>query len=641
MDINKVNWTNSKEKIKMAFPIAKVDKEKRTVSGFATLDNLDRHGDIVSPEASEKAFSAFRGNLREMHQPIAVGKVVSFEPQDFFDPETNAHYKGIYVDAYISTGAQNTWEKVLDGTLTGFSIGGDIVEASYDSESEEEGSSKTRIIKDYELTELSLVDNPANPLANIFSIQKNNGGLTANGISTEVSIENVFWCSNDQVANTADTDKKECVICGANMKSIGWVESKDINKTETVRKLILGHFQKGMPEDLEDVDKTIDSGTTINPYPDQDSLEKAGDGFVPPEGVRSAARRALEWIKDGKAGGGFTDVGRKRAADLAAGRAVSAETIGRMKSFFARHGVDSKATGFSSGEDGYPSPGRVAWDAWGGDAGRSWSEKVYNSLEKIDQYEDNESDESLEKSGISVGDFVKWGSSGGNARGKVKKIIRNGSYNVPDSSFTITGTEDDPAAAINVYTMKDEKFVPTDRMVGHKLSTLTKISMSIKKSADEALSKGGDEEMENDNNVAAPVEEAAELLETVAPEPIEKAATVSEIPAEEGKVVKLLEELNEKLASAFEKNYAETADNSEKLEKAVEGISANVSDSIGEFDGKISKLVDRISEIAERLNALETATAIKKSGDAVTAYSDDKKITKSIWSGHFLGTAEL
>ena len=46
--------------------------------------------------------------------------------------------------------------------------------------------------------------------------------------------------------------------------------------------------------------------------------------------------------------------------------------MNRMISYFARHEVDKQATGFNSGEDGFPSAGRVAWDAWGGDAGQSW-----------------------------------------------------------------------------------------------------------------------------------------------------------------------------------------------------------------------------------------------------------------------------
>jgi len=98
----------------------------------------------------------------------------------------------------------------------------------------------------------------------------------------------------------------------------------------------------------------------------------AGGTFTPPKDVQVTAKRALGWIADGKAGSGFTAVGKARAEQLANGQAVSAATVNRMISYFARHAVDSKATGFNAGEVGYPSAGRVAWDAWGGDAGQVW-----------------------------------------------------------------------------------------------------------------------------------------------------------------------------------------------------------------------------------------------------------------------------
>jgi hypothetical protein len=98
----------------------------------------------------------------------------------------------------------------------------------------------------------------------------------------------------------------------------------------------------------------------------------AAGSYSPPAGVAVAAKRALQWIADGFAGSGFTDVGRARASQLASGADVSADTVNRMISYFARHEVDKQATGFSSGEDGYPSAGRVAWDAWGGDPGQTW-----------------------------------------------------------------------------------------------------------------------------------------------------------------------------------------------------------------------------------------------------------------------------
>ena len=115
------------------------------MSGFATLDNVDRQGDLVLSDASTAAFEKFRGNLREMHQIIPVGKVLSFTPEELYGPETAKMYSGVYVTAYVSTGAQDTWEKVLDGTLSGFSIGGaiDDSETFYDPELEK----SIRIIK--------------------------------------------------------------------------------------------------------------------------------------------------------------------------------------------------------------------------------------------------------------------------------------------------------------------------------------------------------------------------------------------------------------------------------------------------------------------------------------------------------------
>jgi hypothetical protein len=55
------------------------------------------------------------------------------------------------------------------------------------------------------------------------------------------------------------------------------------------------------------------------------------------------------------------------------------DTIKRMKAYLDRHQPDRKAEGFEADEDGYPSAGRVAWDAWGGDAGYAWAASVVKS----------------------------------------------------------------------------------------------------------------------------------------------------------------------------------------------------------------------------------------------------------------------
>jgi len=121
---------------------------------------------------------------------------------------------------------------------------------------------------------------------------------------------------------------------------------------------------------------------------------KKAETFTPPKAVRSAARRALDWIGEGKAGSGFTGVGRARANQLASGEQVTMATLKRMKSFFSRHEVDKNAVGFSQGEKGFPSAGRVAWDAWGGDAGFAWAESlVAEDDKKIEKHNPGKHDQ--------------------------------------------------------------------------------------------------------------------------------------------------------------------------------------------------------------------------------------------------------
>lgn len=97
---------------------------------------------------------------------------------------------------------------------------------------------------------------------------------------------------------------------------------------------------------------------------------------TPPKGVQEAASRAVRWIEEGKAGENFTAVGRDRAYQLAGGKDVSEAELKKMHAYFARHSVDRDAEGFRGNTKGFPSPGRVAWDAWGGDAGKRWADRL-------------------------------------------------------------------------------------------------------------------------------------------------------------------------------------------------------------------------------------------------------------------------
>lgn len=295
MEITKSYWHSDGDRISLSVPFFKVDEERRIVSGFATLDNVDRHGDIVDAEASMKAFDTFRGNLREMHQPIAVGKVSNFREEQFFDKETGQTYRGVFVDTYVSKGAQDTWEKVLDGTLSGFSIGGNITKV----DNIQKGEDIVRVIKEYDLVELSLVDSPANQLANVFSIQKVDDQLVASGIATDIKMDNIFWCETDQIAVAKDTDSSQCLVCDDQMTNIGWVESNDVAKNEEIGKAIdrfiksHGFSGESDPENLPDtteVAKQADVETNIEGGAVELEIEKS-------EGMQ-AAEEAVEPVEE-------------------------------------------------------------------------------------------------------------------------------------------------------------------------------------------------------------------------------------------------------------------------------------------------------------------------------------------------------
>jgi len=236
MNINKAFWTTDGDNVRLSMPFGKVDIEKRIVSGFASLDNVDKQYDIVTTEASLSAFAKFRGNIREMHQPSAVGKMISFKEEKYFDPESKKFYKGIYVSTYISKGASDAWEKVLDGTYTGFSIGGRM--NKWDDAYNEELDKAIRIIKDYDLVELSLVDSPANQFASIMSVEKVDGVDTIKGDIANTIVENVFYDEETGIVLTSDEETYVSPVSGNEMKNIGFVEKNDSEKGNMIKFLV-------------------------------------------------------------------------------------------------------------------------------------------------------------------------------------------------------------------------------------------------------------------------------------------------------------------------------------------------------------------------------------------------------------------
>ena len=105
--------------------------------------------------------------------------------------------------------------------------------------------------------------------------------------------------------------------------------------------------------------------------------------FTPPAGVREEAAKGLAWRSEYGRGG--TAVGVARARDLSNGVSISPETARRMKAFFDRHQVNVGTTGWSPGEDGFPSNGRIAWALWGSDPGWAWSRKLVEQMNAADE----------------------------------------------------------------------------------------------------------------------------------------------------------------------------------------------------------------------------------------------------------------
>ena len=145
-----------------------------------------------------------------------------------------------------------------------------------------------------------------------------------------------------------------------------------------------------MPEPRDDetredfLDRCMGDDEAVSDFPDRDQRfafcnsqweqDEKAEGYTPTSGMVTEAKRGLEWRAEYNRGG--TEVGVARARDISNKRSLSLDTVKRMKSYFARHEVDKQGEGWSPGEDGYPSAGRIAWALWGGDPGKSWANKI-------------------------------------------------------------------------------------------------------------------------------------------------------------------------------------------------------------------------------------------------------------------------
>jgi HK97 family phage prohead protease len=138
--------------MKLFAKITKIDEAQHMVFGYASTEALDSQGEVVKREALEAALPDYMrfANIREMHQPSAVGVATEAELDD----------KGLFLAAKIVD--PTAWEKVSSGVYKGFSIGGQVVNRD---------KARKHVITGVKLSEISLVDRPANPEA-VFTMFK-------------------------------------------------------------------------------------------------------------------------------------------------------------------------------------------------------------------------------------------------------------------------------------------------------------------------------------------------------------------------------------------------------------------------------------------------------------------------------------
>ena len=582
VDLQKASLTTNGQQITLTMPISKIDVEKRIVSGFATLDNVDRQGDRITSEASRKAFESFRGNVRLMHQPIPAGKVVNFRTETFFDMETNKQYSGVYVDAYISKGADNIWEMVLDGTLTGFSVGGNVKDSEpvLDAESQK----TVRIIKDYDLVELSLVDSPANQLANIFSIQKTDHGNVADGIFNKSNIQNVFWCEADNLAYTGSEETHKCANCNCDLNTIGWVD--EIDEASTAKAVFA----------MVKAENVVTNEDTANKYPKQNEELSDIQTEADEEDLNKRKFNVGDFVQWGSSGG------------TARGKITRIVTSGKI--VVPNSSVTITAT---------PENPAVA----------------------ITVYQ--ESNGSWKPTDIRVGHKMNtlraWST-------KVKKVfgiptkvllsneVVNKAIETDTQSVANQNNEGGVEVAENIETTTDVvEEVVVDEVIEEveaveaeeSVETVEKSDVVEEATEEEAIETveevasedAAEADASTENGEASDLEKALNEVKTFVEEIVAKSTVtnVESVTAVAGTVAEVTKALSDKITEV-ESGYAE-------VNKALAGIS------------------EVLSTLSGRVESVEADTAVKKSGEL--GESSDKTITKtqSTWGGRFLGTAEL
>ena len=574
--------------VNLTMPISKIDEEKRIVSGFATLDNIDKQGDRVLPEASEKAFANFRGNVRLMHQPIPAGKVVSFRSDTFFDPETKKQYTGVFVDAYVSKGAQDIWEMVLDGTLTGFSIGGAIKDT--DNELDEESNKTVRVIKEYDLVELSLVDSPANQFANIFSIQKTLDGDVVDGMFSKSNIQNVFWCEQEEMAYLSNEEKYSCASCSSELSSIGWIdEITKANVEQSMSKIIEMHKAVNPG--------TITSDDVPKKYPKQNPRFSDIQTEEDPKKKKKYIKKAGEYST-----GDFVQWGS--SGGTARGKVTRVVTNGKIKV------PNSSVTITGTPEDPavairvYEKDG----DSWKPSKTvvghrmstlRSWTVKVLKSIGV-------QTEVSLPNTVVNEANDVEL----------VATQINEGGVDMTENNEVAEDATVEEIVEVAEEVVVDEIVEAEEAPAEEEIAKSDEVEVAEETVETSADTEGSADDASTDNGEATDLEKTLSEIKNFVGEALTKSGETN--AAAVNGVVNTVAEVTKALTDKL-------VENDSRLEEINKGL---------------ADIVNAVQTINGRLESVENDTAVKKSGELESSAETTIQKSDSVWGGRFLSSSQ-
>lgn len=272
------------ENLSIYAPIVRTDPKEWVIEGQVTSDQIDHYGTIFDYEASKEAFQTWRGNIREQHDSKrAVGRAIEVIPDDAT--------RTIFLRARISKGAKDTWEKILDGTLSGFSVGADPRQVETTSIVRNGKSIPVYRVKKW--NEVSVVDNPGSPGCDFVPL------VRADGFATEV-----LDCTEDEPS--PETGSSAGAVSSLSLERAG---ARVSSATQGAMHDSIGHTLKAAASQMQncgcevcqaamkmldpDGDGDIDLGGYDDPDNDADQLYGGGSDGDMDRAVAAALERVL------------------------------------------------------------------------------------------------------------------------------------------------------------------------------------------------------------------------------------------------------------------------------------------------------------------------------------------------------------